>query len=188
MENGSGELRLRRLKRLAAQEEAAVSIDDSEGITVLAIQRLELALEVSGPDMIGGTHGGFRFTGMSAPRLRPSGGNKALSFEDVADSGTRGPGFMRLRSFEPGEQFLGAPGGMSVARLEDRLHQFGGGGVRAAGGFARSVHQACGPLLYIALHPLIAGGTADVVSEAELGEREEVVEVIGDESCTLVHG
>ena len=86
-----------------------------------------------------------------------------------------------VRAGHPGEQFLGAPGGMSVARLEDRLHEFGGGGVWAVGGFARSVHQACGSFLYIALHPLIAGETADVVSKAELGEREEVVEVIGDD-------
>ena len=32
-----------------------------------------------GADMIGRTHGGFRFTWMSAPRAGPSGGNEAMS-------------------------------------------------------------------------------------------------------------
>ena len=101
VENGLGELRLRGVECLAAQQEATVSIDDSERIAVFSIQGLELALEVGGPDMIGGTHGGFGFTGMSAPRLRPSGGHEAVSFEDVADGGTSGPGFVGLSSLEP---------------------------------------------------------------------------------------
>ena len=101
VENGSGGLRVRGVERLAAQEEAAVSIDDGERIAVFSIEGFEVAFEVGGPDVIRRTHGGFGFTGMSRPRISPSGGNEAMSFEDVADGGTRGPGFMRLGSLEP---------------------------------------------------------------------------------------
>lgn len=77
---------------------------------------------------------------------------------------------------------------MSATGFEDGLDELGRGLVRAVDGPTRAVHQARGSSLYIALHPLIAGGTADIVSGAQFREGEEVVEVIGDESSTLVHG
>ena len=81
-----GELDRRGVQASALEQETAEAVLDGEGIAVAAIEHLELAFEVDGPDRIGLIHGRewlagmARFTGSSA-LLR----DQVVALEDAVD-------------------------------------------------------------------------------------------------------
>jgi hypothetical protein len=85
------------------------------------------------------------------------------------------------------EQLLGAPGRMPLAGLQKGTHHLLWGLVGMAAGLARPLLETGGATREIAVHPLIARLAADTVELAELGRRQAIAQVIGDELCPLVH-
>ena len=64
-EYGLGELDRRGVQPSALEQESAAAVLDGEGIAVAAVEHIELAFEVDGPDRIGLIHGRERLAGMA---------------------------------------------------------------------------------------------------------------------------
>lgn len=81
-----------RWQSLAGEQESAIAIDDGEGIAVEAVAGTEVALEVSGPDLVGYLHRRVGSAGMAQARAAAALGDQAVALEDVA-SGAAGRPF-----------------------------------------------------------------------------------------------
>jgi len=114
----------RREQGLAAEQIAAVPIRDRQGVAVAAVAGFEVPLEVGRPDIIGRGDESRRFTGVPDPAAVALLGDQPVSAEELADGGASGPGPGGMALAEDGQQFLGAPGGMTLPGLKN-----GGNGV-----------------------------------------------------------
>jgi hypothetical protein len=61
-------------------------------------------------------------------------------------------------------------------------------GPRRAAWSAGTLLQAGRPVTQVSVDPLVSGLAGDAVELAQLGERQRVAKVIGDELRSLVHG
>jgi hypothetical protein len=68
------------MKTLATEEVAAETVGDGEGIAVLAVAGLELALEIGGPEIVGREDGGGGLSRMADASAPTADGNHAVSF------------------------------------------------------------------------------------------------------------
>jgi len=147
-----------------------------------------MTFEVGGPDVVGCEHGSEGPTGMARSRSAPPLGDEAMTLEEIAAGAASGPFPSRVLSRENTQQLLGTPGGMTVTRLEQGLHDSNGRFVRAGVRTAGLVAQPLEAVRLIAPGPLVGGLAADAEARAQLGNWEEVSLKVGDELDSLVHG
>src|SRR5262249_43432798 len=151
---------------------AAEAVDDGEGVAVEAIAGLEVTFEVGGPDVVGREHGSLRPTGMTGSGSATSLGDQAVTLEEVAAGAASGPFPGGVLSGENTQQLLGTPGGMTVTRFEQGLHDSGGGLVRTGVRSAGLVAQPLESVSLIAGGPLVGGLATDAEARAQLGNWE----------------
>ncbi len=108
---------------------------------------------------------------MSAPPTRLTGFDETVALEDLVDGIDARDGVDRGVELEDALDLAGSPAPV-LPDLEDAVDDVGRRGVRAGAWPARAILQAVEPLLLVASEPLVAGGPADAVSAAELGEGE----------------
>ena len=173
---------------LAAEKETTVAVDEGQGEAIEPVAGLELALEVGGPDIVGLEHRGERFAGMGGEATSSPSGDKTMAFENIVAGGARRPVPARMPSGEHAKQFLGSPGWMVAPTFEQALHKGGGALVRAGAGLLRAILQTRRAFLSVTMKPLVGRFPADSESPGQLGAREELTLIIGDEPNSLVHG
>src|SRR5512145_1377861 len=156
------------MQPLATEQEAAEAVGDGQRITVEPIAGLEMTLEVGAPQVIGGEDlaGGLArmANGASIALLR----DHAVAAENVAHGAAPRQPPARVALLEHREQLLGAPTGMVLAQLEDRLHDVWCGVPGVILGAARTLFETFGPLVEVTIDKLVAGLTRNAVELTEL--------------------
>ncbi len=173
---------------MTAEDVTRASIGDRERVAVVAVARLELALVVDTPGIVGGVHrlGGLaRVARILPPSLLL---DHSVAGEQVADGGSGRPGDSRMSLPQDGQELLCAPVRMLATQLEDRLGDLDGGLVRTPFGPSRPFREAWESFDLEPLHPLVARGPADPVAVAELRHPERASNMIPDEQTLLLHG
>src|SRR3954469_23968261 len=110
-----------------------------------------------------------------------------MALEDLADGAALWPRPPRVLAAQDLKQLLGSPARVMLSSFENRFDQLGGRAVGRARGSARSLTEAAGPFLYLAIDPLVAGLATDAIAVAQFHYREGSVQHIGDELRLLVH-
>jgi len=103
---------------------------------------------------------------MTGPGSATPFGDESMALEEVAAGAAGGPFPGGVLSGENTQQLLGTPGGMTMTRLEQGLHDNGGGFVRAGVRSAGLVAQPLEPVDLIAGGPLVGGLATDAEARA----------------------
>ena len=160
-----------RAQGLAAEEIAAVAIGDRQGIAIETVAGLELALEVGTPHPVRGAHRGGGLAGVAHAAARPRLADQAVPIEEVADGGAGRPGPpIGMAPGKKRQELLRAPGGVALARFNERLHHFLGRLGRAHMRASGALGQAGETPVFVALNPLVAGLAADSIVLAKLSD------------------
>jgi hypothetical protein len=107
---------------LAGQQETTVAIGHGEGRAGAAVARVDVAFNVSGPELMGRAHVGGRFarrpeeSTAAFPRPQP------VSAQDLADRGACRPGPWGMACGEDRQPFLGPPSGVMTPGVEHGGH------------------------------------------------------------------
>lgn len=173
---------------LAAEQKSAEPVDEGEWEAVDPIAGPELPLEVGGPDIVGVEHRGERFSGMPGEATSSPSHDEAMALENIVTGGAGGPVQVGMPSGEHAKQLFGAPGRMAASAFEQNLHDAGGTPVRTGAGLPRAILQTRGAFIPVAMKPLVGRLPADTEPLGQLGAREELTLIIGDEPNSLVHG
>jgi hypothetical protein len=187
-EYGLGFMRRRRLQRLALEQEAAVAVGNGQRIAVSAIERLELALEVSAPDLVGRVNRGVRLAGMPDRPSTAFMGDQAMAIENVVDRRPMRPGPVRIALASDRKQLLAAPGRVMSTRIQDCLDNVIR---RLSGACARApadLLKAWRPQREVAVNPFVGSLSTDAVAIAQLADRKGLAQIVRDELRFLVHG
>src|SRR5262245_4783412 len=108
MEDRFRELDGGRTEALAREQIPAVTVDDRQRVAVPAVPRLELTLEICGPQIVGGNNRARRSSGMAWILPPPVTDHQAMALQDLATSApareTRYPSLS-----EDGDQLLRTP-------------------------------------------------------------------------------
>src|SRR5262249_7604547 len=159
-----------------------------ERVTIAAVARPKLPLVVGAPDVVRGEDQARRLPGMAdATTLAPT-RHHAMPLQDVARRGPAGQDPTRMLLGQQSEELLTTPARVPPTGLQDRGHDLIRRRIGPAPRPARSLLQTGRPVAQIALNPLVPGLTSNPVERAQLGDRQRVAQVIGDELRSLVHG
>ena len=131
---------------LATEQTPPAAVLDGERIAVDAVEGLELALEVGGPDGVGCVEGRGGPTGMRrfAPLLVPV--DEALKHEVLVQGLWSGQRPVGMKCRESTEDLACPPPGSLPTKLEGSLEDHGVRRMRTDIGPMRSIEQAVGPL------------------------------------------
>lgn len=173
---------------LTTEEKSAVAVDEGQGEAIDAIPGPELPLEVGGPDIVRVEHRGQRFSRMAGEPTASSSHDETVALENIVAGGARGPVQVGMPSGEHAKQFLGSPGRVVAPAFDQDLHDGGRALVRAGAGLARAILQTRSAFFPVAMEPLVGRLPADTKPSGQLGAREELTLIIGDEPNSLVHG
>ena len=178
----------RAIEALAGEQIAAEAVLDGEWVAVAAIEGLELALEVGGPDRIRRIKGrSGRPTGMWAPSASAGLVNESLTPEVLVKDASGGDAPVGMQSQEPSPDLVGTPASATSTELEGGLEHMQLARVWMCARTMGVIREAVGPLDLISLEPLVACLPADAVAKAELGVREDSSRGPEDESFAFVH-
>src|SRR5690606_33513746 len=172
----------------AAEKIAAGVVGYGEWVAVSAVAGPEFAFVVGAPEVIGrgdDRRGRAWMGGLATTAFVL---DESVALQDIADGRALRPRPTRMPLVQDVEQLFGAPARMMPAGLEDRLDDMLRRAVRRVLWPSRALQQAGGPVDHVSIDPLIGRLPANVVVLAELGNREGLPQVIGDELGSLVHG
>jgi hypothetical protein len=124
---------------------------------------------------------------MTNPSALAADRDHAMPAQDVAGRGAAGQAPARMALVQQRQQLLAAPGRVSAPRLQDRGHDLVRRLVGRPSRSARALLQPGWPLAQVPVDPFVAGLSGDPVQRAQLGDRELLAQVIGDELRPLVH-
>src|SRR6266851_5952100 len=178
----------RRAQRLTAQEITAEAVRHRQRIAVPPIARPELALVVGAPEVVGRENLARRLAGMPQASALASDGDHPMPTQDVARCGTAREHPAGMAPVQQREQLLAAPARVPTPGVEDRGHDLLGGVPRRALWPARALFQPGRPVAQVAVDPFVARLAGYPVELAQLGDRQRVPQMVGDELRSLVHG
>src|SRR5215470_519270 len=112
---------------------------------------------------------------------------RRVTLQDVAHRRALGQVPARVTPLHERNQLLRTPARVATPRLNDRLDNVRCGLIGTCVRSSRSFLKSSRALLKVALDQSVAGLAAYAVASAQLGERERLTEVVGDELRLLVH-
>ena len=154
---------------LAAQQVAAVIVDQRERVDAGAIACAEPALEVDRDDVIGLAGVRQRLAVGRCPAAFLLGPGEPFQAQNLADRRRRGRTLAGLFALEHGADFQRAPQRVFAADLENARGHLGRGllGVMERGSGA--VREPGGAVALVALDPFVADAALNAVAAAQLG-------------------
>jgi len=173
---------------LAAEQVARESIGDRQWIAVGAVTSPELALEVCGPDEIGGGHHGHGAAGVAEATTTARGLHQAVTLEQIADRASSRWREFRATVLQNRQELLGAPGRMASPDLEERVDDISRNRVRARARTSRPLEKSDGTISHVAGEPLVGGLPTDPEAIAQLHDAASMLQELGDKLKALVHG
>ena len=161
----------RRLQGFAHQDEARSLIGDGQGVTVLCVAELELALEISAPQGIGLASGGERRAhGLVAPRLGAL--HKSMAVEHGVDGAFGWNAHITSQAFdEDFSDFAGTPVGLLALDAHNQGFDLAGELIGIAPWPTGSIAQGLEAVLLIAIEDFVAGFARDAELEADVRHR-----------------
>src|SRR5262249_2731865 len=111
-----------RRTRGAGEQVPTELVRDRERIAVCAGAQAGLALEVCGPELIGGTGRGRGTTGMAGPAAPVTAAGESVPAQDIVDGAGAGDQWVAL-AFEEADDLQAAPRRMLAPDREDLLDQ-----------------------------------------------------------------
>ena len=178
----------RSFQALAAQQEAAVAIQDRQREAHLSVSHPELAFEVSRPQTIGMGRDGAAEPGMARPRPAATGFDQAMAAQDVGDGAAGRPQLVRRGSHQVVPDLSRAPVAMAPPDPEDDLFGLGRSPVWAGLGRTRPIFQTFRTFVPKALEPLVPCLGAHPKEVAELHDGEILPAAFLHKPQTLSHG
>jgi hypothetical protein len=96
--------------------------------------------------------------------------DEVVALQHVTDGGPGGPGPTGAATVQDGQEFLGTPGGMPSARLEEGVDDVRGGIGRVMGP-AVSIVQPAHAVDFVPRNPFVGRGPTDLEPSTEFSDR-----------------
>lgn len=175
------------METLASEKKAGIPVGDGEGEAIFTVSGFELALEISGPEVIWGQDQAGGFTGMSDSASPTANGDHAAAFEDILNGGASGKIPSGVSAMNDFKKFLSAPGRMPSSELEEGGDNLRIGLIWRMVWFSWQIFERSRPEAQVSFDPFVGRLPRDVVLSGEFGDRIKLTKEIGDELGFLVH-
>ena len=146
-----------------------MQIGDGQRITVAAIARPEMPLEVRCPQIVGMLGDGGHDAGMPMPRSAHSLLDQTFARQQVARGADRGQGQPPLVAAQPAQQLARAPRWVSAASFANGAGHLLRNLVRAGLRSVAAILEAVPALCVVPVEPFVAGLPTNPVARTEVG-------------------